>query len=420
MSKKDRLAIINGLRTGFGKAGGQFKSLQADDLGAVLLREVLAQSPVDATQITDVFLGNVAQPGHAANIARVIALKAGLDQSIPAATVHRNCASGMESISTAYQAIASKQSDICVVGGVESMSNIPLLFNASMTQFFETLSRLKSTKDKLRHCLSFRPRFMTPIIGVVQGLTDPVSNLIMGLTAENLAQEFCITRAEQDAYAVLSHQKAATAESKHRFDCERHAIPNPGYTHMIHNDECIRNDQSLDALGKLRPYFDRKLGTVTVGNACPINDGAVAMIVMAESKAAEMGLSPIGYIHDYAYAGLEPERMGLGPVYATQALLKKTGFTLTDFDIIEINEAFAAQVIACERAFEQYGIGKIDPKKLNVNGGAIALGHPVGATGARLILTALHELRTQQKERALATLCIGGGQGGAFIVEAAA
>lgn len=418
MSKKNRLAIINGLRTGFGKAGGQFASMQADELGAALVREVIAQSPIDPAAITDVFLGNVAQPGHAANIARVIALKSGLPNHIPAATVHRNCASGMESISTAYQAIAAKQSDICVVGGVESMSNIPLLFNAGMTQFFETLSRLKSTRDKLRHCLSFRPRFMTPIIGVVQGLTDPVSNLIMGLTAENLAQEFYITRAEQDAYALSSHQKAADAECKHRFDCERHAIPNPTYTHMITTDECIRQDQSLDALSNLRPYFDRKLGTVTVGNACPINDGAVAMIVMSESKAKALGLSPMGYIHDYAYAGLEPERMGLGPVYATQALLKKTGFSLNDFDIIEINEAFAAQVIACERAFDQYGMGKLDTKKLNVNGGAIALGHPVGATGARLILTALHELRIQGKHRALASLCIGGGQGGAFIVEA--
>lgn len=423
----NRLAIINGLRTPIGRAGGMFKSIQADDLGALIVKEVMDRSVIHPLDITDVFIGNVSQPGHAANIARVIALKAGIDQQIPAATVHRNCASGMESISQAANTIFSGKSSICLVGGVESMSNIPLLFNKHMTQFFEHLSRAKTMSATLKTLVQFRPRFLKPIIGVMQGLTDPVSNLIMGLTAENLAREFHISRDQQDQYALESHQKAAAATN--RLAEEIYPIGlHPTYDSIFHKDECVRESQSLAALQKLRPYFDRKNGTVTVGNACPINDGACAMIVMSEQEAKRRKLTPIGFIRDYAYAGLEPERMGLGPVYATAKLLHQTKLRMTDFDLIEINEAFAAQVLACETAFgsaafarshlnASQALGVIDRDRLNVNGGAIALGHPVGMTGSRIILTLINELRRRQRVRGLASLCIGGGQGGAFVVE---
>ena len=426
-----RLAIIDGLRTPIGRAGGQFKSLQADELGTLLIKELLARSPLDVAEFTDVFLGNVAQPSHAANIARVIGLRAGIPQDVPAATVHRNCASGMEAISTAAMATAAGRSSVCLVGGVESMSNIPLLFNKKMTAFFERLSRARTMSARLSVIASFRLSFLKPIIGVMQGLTDPVSNLIMGLTAENLAREFQITREEQDAYALNSHQKATTAKVAGHFDAEIHPIQlPPEFSTLISDDECIRADQSLAALEKLRPYFDRKNGTVTVGNACPINDGACGLIVMSEAEAKKRKLKPLGFIRDFAYAGLEPERMGLGPVYAAARLLAQTGTTMADFDLVEINEAFAAQVISCERAFasdefaktylgRDKALGEIDPKTLNINGGAIALGHPVGMTGARLILTMLHNLRRLNKSTGLASLCIGGGQGGAFMVEVA-
>jgi len=259
------------------------------------------------------------------------------------------------------------------------------------------------------------------------GLTDPVAGLNMGQTAEILAREFHINRAAQDAFALASHHKAVAAQA--RLAEEIVPIPlAPRFDAMQQVDDGPRAQQDLAALAKLKPYFDRLAGTVTVGNACPLTDGAVALTVTSERIAKEMDLRPLGFVRASAYAALDGRRMGLGPVHATSKLFASTGLTLGDMDLIEINEAFAAQVLACTTAFasqrfaaEQLGrpaaLGEIDPAKLNVNGGAIALGHPVGATGARLVLTALHELRRRGQQRALCTLCIGGGQGAAFIVE---
>ncbi len=368
-------------------------------------------------------------PGHAANIARVIALQGGFAAHTIAHTVNRNCASGMEAMTTAANKIFAGEIDTALVGGTESMSQIPLFFSSKMRDFFGNWITAKTNLARLRLLGSFRLHFLKPVIGIELGLTDPVCGLNMGETAELLAREFAISRQEQDAFALLSHQRAARAQAEGRLAEEIIPVPvAPHYKSIQQQDNGPRAEQTLEALAKLRPYFDRLAGSVTVGNACPITDGAVAFTVMAEATAKQRGLTPLGYLRDYCYAGLEGARMGLGPTYATARLLDKSGFTLDDFELIELNEAFAAQVIANERAFasadfarkylgRQDALGVIARDKLNVNGGAIALGHPVGATGGRLLLTLLHELRRRGLQRGLATLCIGGGQGAALVVE---
>lgn len=426
---KQRLAIIEGYRSPFCKAGSVFKDMQADQLAAVIVRELMARSALHYNDIDEVIIGNVAQPGHAANIARVIALQGGFGAHTIAHTVNRNCASGMEAMTTAANKIFAGEIDTALVGGTESMSQIPLLFSSKMRDFFSNWMTAKTGLARLRLLGSFRMHFLKPVIGIELGLTDPVCGLNMGETAELLAREFAISRQEQDAFALLSHQRAAQAQAQGRLAEEIIPVPvAPHYKSIQQQDNGPRAEQTLEALAKLRPYFDRLAGSVTVGNACPITDGAVAFTVMAEATAKQRGLTPLGYLRDYCYAGLEGARMGLGPTYATARLLDKSGLALDDFELIELNEAFAAQVIANERAFastdfarkylrRQDALGVIARDKLNVNGGAIALGHPVGATGGRLLLTLLHELRRRGLQRGLATLCIGGGQGAALVVE---
>lgn len=429
---KERIAIISGYRSPMGKAGGALKNLTASDLGATILKEVILRSGVDQEKIDEVIIGNVANPADSANIARVIALKAGLPEKIPAFSVHRNCASGMQSFSCAASKIWAQEAEIIAVGGVESMSNIPLLYGKKMTELFANLFKAKTFKQKLSVISKFRLGFLKPIIGIQQGLTDPISGLIMGCTAENVARDFKISRQEQDEFALKSHQKAQKAIENGIFKDEIIAIHNNDLKKgaMVEEDEGVRKNQKIQDLEKLKPYFERNTGTVTVGNSSQITDGAAFAVLMSESKAKELGLEVLGYLVDSEYAGLDPSRMGLGPVFATSKLFDKTGLSMKDMDLVEINEAFAAQVIGCVRAFEseefakeklgkQSAIGKINPEILNVNGGALALGHPVGMSGARVIIHLLYELRRQGKNRGLATLCIGGGQGGAAIVEVA-
>lgn len=424
-----RLAIVDGVRTPFCKAGGRLKHAQADDLGAFAVKELLARTGFPPEGIDELIFGSVAQPINAANIARVVALKAGLPTSLPSFTVHRNCASGMQSFTSAAQMITAGDGDVMVVGGTESMSNIPLVYGPEMTALFQRLFKAKTLRQRMKAMAAFRLRYLKPVIGLEQGLTDPICGLIMGLTAERLSRDFLITREQQDEYALESHRRAAAAVEAGRLAEEIVPVPvPPRYQDMQQADEGPRPNQSVADLQKLKPYFDRKTGTVTVGNASQVTDGAVAALVMSEDKAKSMGLEPLGYMSAYAYAALEGERMGLGPVYACARLFEKTGLKLDDFELIELNEAFAAQVIACERAFSSHefaqkhlgreqALGTLDRDILNVNGGAIALGHPVGATGARLIITLLKELRRRGLQRGLATLCVGGGQGAALALE---
>lgn len=403
----------------------------ADDLGTIVIRELLARTGVKPNRIDEVVIGNVAQPPHAANIARVISLKAGLPENMVAYTVHHNCASGIQSISTAAGHIHSGQADLVIAGGTESMSHIPLLYGPQMTALFVDLFSARTIRQRLKVLASFRPSHLKPVIALQLGLIDPVCGLNMGQTAEILAREFGITREDQDDFALESHLKATAAAETGRLAEEIVPVASPpDYSHMQLVDDGPRPEQSSEALAKLKPYFDRQAGTVTPGNTCPVTDGAAALLLASERMAKEIGIEPLGYITNWAYAALEGSRMGLGPAYATAKLLDRTGYQLNDFDIVELNEAFAAQVIANERAFESESfarkylnrdkpLGTLDRDRLNVNGGAIALGHPVGATGTRLVLTTLLELKRRNEHRGLATLCVGGGQGAAVALEAA-
>ncbi len=426
---KERIAIIDGIRTPFCKSGGKYKTLQADDLGAIVLKELVARTNLDVNEISEVIFGNVAQPIHAANIARVITLKAHLPESLIAYTVQRNCASGMEAITTAANKILADEADVIIAGGTESMTHIPLIYNEKMTQLFAALFRAKTLWQRLKVLKTFRLGFLKPIIGLQQGLSDSVIGLNMGQTAEILAREFAITREDQDRFSLRSHRRACNAIQQQYFKSEIVPVPiPPKYNQICSEDDGPRAQQTIEALQKLRPYFDRLTGTVTAGNASQITDGASAVLLMKESRAQAMGYTPLGYLKEYAYAALPADHMGLGPAYATAKLFDKSQLSMDAFDLVEMNEAFASQVIANERAFtsKEFGqknlgrseaLGEINPDLLNVNGGAIALGHPVGTSGTRLVLTLLRELRRREKQLGLATLCVGGGQGAALAVE---
>lgn len=423
---RERIAVICGIRTPFCKAGGVFKDIPADELGAYALKELIARMPIDPSLIDEVIIGNVLQPPHAANIARVISVKAGIPEKVPAATVSRNCASGMEALMTAVNMILAGQASIIVAGGVESMSQFPLLYPNSMRTFLVNLNKSKTWKDRLKNLLSFRFSMLSP---EMPGLTDPLCGLIMGQTAELVTRDLKVSRAEQDQFALESQIRASKAIKEGRFKEEIVPVPiPPDFKRFQEVDDGPRANQTLEMLQKLNPVFEKLTGTVTAGNSSQVTDGAVALLLMSESKAKELGLKPLGYITAYASAGLDPAKMGLGPVYASAKLFDRTGISLKDIDLIEINEAFAGQVVAVLKAFasddfakkalnRDKALGTVDPSKVNVNGGAVALGHPVGASGARLVLTLLLELKKQGKRRGLATLCIGGGQGEACLLE---
>lgn len=426
---KERIAIVDGIRTPFCRAGGALKGQDAAGLAAYAMTEVMCRTGMDPFAVQEVVVGNCANPPDLSNIARVAALEASMPISISAYTVQRNCASGMEALTTASNKVLAGQAQTILVGATESMTNYPLLFKPQAAEWFMALAKVKTFFQKLGVFSRFKFSNMSPVVSLELGLTDPVCNLIMGKTTELIAREFNITREEQDRFSLDSHLKACAAQARGRFKIEILPVPvGRGMDKMQTEDEGPRSNQTMEALAKLKPYFDREMGSVTVANSCGITDGAAACLIMTESKAKAMGYKPLGYLREYSYAGLEGSRMGLGPVYATSRLLDRLGMTMRDFDVVEINEAFAAQVIANQRAFaserfaKEYlgkseAIGEIDPNKLNVNGGAIALGHPVGASGLRLALTTLHELRHRGQQRGLATLCIGGGQGAALCVE---
>ncbi|MDP9292746.1 MAG: thiolase family protein [Verrucomicrobiota bacterium] len=398
------LVVVEGVRTPFCRAGTDLAALGADELGRVAVNALLTRTGLDPALVDEVIFGCVGQPVEAMNVARVLALRAGIPESVPAVTVHRNCASGFESLTQAHERMCAGRGSVFIVGGTESMSQIPLLFKSSAVKKFAALSKAKTISQKAAAITSFRPADFQPRIGLKLGLSDPVSGLNMGETAEVLAREFEISRETQDAFALESHTRAVAAREK----LSAEICPVYGKGKVVTQDNGPRSDQSMTVLAKLRPVFDRKFGTVTAGNSSQITDGAVALLVMTEERAAELGYKPLGRLIAYAYTGCDPARMGLGPVSA----IKKAGRSLEEADLIEINEAFAAQILAVLKS-----LGNVPTDKLNVNGGAIALGHPVGASGARLVLTILKELERRDAKRGLAALCVGGGQGAAVWVE---
>lgn len=420
-----RVALVLGVRTPFVKAGGPLGDTPAHELGRVATRELLERANLPLESIDEVIFGNVAQPMEATNISRVIALMAGLPQTVSAHTVSRNCASGLQAIASGFDMIQAGRAHTVIAGGTESMSNIPLVFPKAMSNFLGRLAAAKTSGQKLQTLLSFRLHMIKPIIALVEGLKDPFCGLNMGETAEILAKEFGISREEQDRFALQSHEKTIVATEKLKQEITPVYLPKKNQ--VIDADVGPRKGQTLEALAKLKPYFDRKHGTVTVGNSCPITDGAAAILLMSEEALSKTNLTPLAWIKDYAFAGLDPRRMGLGPVASTAKVLKQTGLTLKDMELLEINEAFATQVLAVLKIFKNPSLGaaygatdvlsEVDPGIVNVNGGAIALGHPVGTSGARITLTLAHEMKRRNAKRGLASLCIGGGQGGAIILE---
>jgi acetyl-CoA C-acetyltransferase/acetyl-CoA acyltransferase len=412
-----RIAIVDGIRTSFVKSWTDFWDIPAQELGRIAVRELLERTGLDAQKVDEVIFGSVAQPPEASNMARVISLLAGIPKEKRAYTVSRNCASGFESVTSAAEKIAVGVDDIVIAGGSESMSNIPLLYRRDTTKLFYKIAKAKRPLEKLSLFLRFRPKhFLNPVVGLELGLSDPVCGLNMGQTAEVLAKEYGITRKEQDEFALLSHQHALAARERLREEIVPISVP-PKYEKAIFDDNGVRENMVLADLSKLKPYFDRTSGTVTVGNSCQVTDGACAILVMGEEKAKQMGFAPLGFIRSYAYVGVEPSKMGIGPAFAIPEALEKAQLKLKDIQLIEINEAFAAQVIACERQLEIDKNGTLNRDILNVNGGAIALGHPVGTTGSRLILTLLKEMKRRGLHLGLVSLCVGGGQGASIVLE---
>ena len=420
------VVVVDGVRTPYARAGTELKDVSADGLGRVVITELLARTGYDPAGLDEVIFGNIAQPPDAVNVSRVAALKAGVPRTVPAFTVNRLCGSGLQSIVDAHYRIAGGHAEAIVAGGVESMSNIPFLYSRESQEIFTGVFTAKGLAPRLAAAARFRPRHFKPEIGLQMGLTDAVCGLNMGETAEVLAKEHGISREEQDAFALRSHQRVTLARQKLAEEIVPVPIP-PRFEAMATQDNGVRENQSLEALAKLRPYFDRKFGTVTAGNSSQITDGGAAVLVMSAAAARSRGYAPLGRIRGFAFCALEPERMGLGPAVATPMALKRAGVTWKDIGLVEINEAFAAQVLACARVFPSAAwhakyhtdgpVGEIDWDKTNVNGGAIALGHPVGSSANRLVTTLLKEMRRRGTPLGLATMCIGGGQGGAVVVE---
>jgi acetyl-CoA C-acetyltransferase len=401
------VVLLGGVRTPIGVHGGALRDMRAQDLAKIVFQEVIKRTGIDRNVIDEVILANIGQPSDAANIARVAALMAGVPEHIPAYTVQRNCASALQSITSAYQAIQADDGQVFLVGGTESMSNIPYILKGARWGL------------KLRHSQ------LTDALW--EGLTDPICNQIMGRTAENLAEMYELTRQEQDEYAIQSHKKAFMATRQEKFKDEiapveivKKVAGQEVAREQIVQDESINPGLSMQKAA-MYPTVFKENGTVTPANSCPISDGAAAMLVMTAEKAKELGLQPMARIVAYDYAALSPAIMGLGPAQAIPkmfAKMKKRGINISfdDVDLIEINEAFAAQVLACSRDLTANGFNW-DWKKVNVNGGAIALGHPVGATGSKITVTIMNEMKRRKARYGIVTMCVGGGQGGVMLLE---
>jgi acetyl-CoA C-acetyltransferase len=432
---KKAVYIIDGARTPFLKARSKPGPFAASDLATMAGRAVLTRQPFEATELDEVILGCAAPAVDEVNIGRVVALRMGCGQKVPGWTVMRNCASGMQALDSALANFESGRSNLVLAGGVDALSRAPLLFSDAMTLWFSNFFAAKTAGQKAAALAKFRLSYLAPVIGIMKGLTDPNVGLIMGQTAENLAHRFGITRLQMDEVAARSHARVVRAQEAGWFLAGHDGLAPeivPVYERdgALHkDDDGVRKDSTVENLAKLKPFFDRKYGNVTAGNSSQITDGAAWLLLATEEAVKRHRLAPVGRIVDSQWAGLDPAQMGLGPVHASTPILQRHGLGLNDLDAWEINEAFAAQVIACLEAWksdaysrEQLGLdralGELDAEKLNVDGGAIALGHPVGASGARIALHLLHVLKRNKGKRGIATICIGGGQGGAMLVEA--
>lgn len=418
--------IVDGSRSPFLKAKGKPGPFNAANLAVATARPLLARLPIAATDIDEVIAGCVMPGPDEANIARVVALRLGCDQHMPAWTVQRNCASGLQALDSAAANIASGRSNLVLAGGIEAMSHAPVLFANTMVEWLGAWMKSKSVGARLKTISQLRPSYFKPIIALLRGLTDPVVGLSMGQTAEVLAHRFNISRQAMDEYAVRSHQRLGNAiDANWMQEVETIYDTNGNY---YKEDDGLRRDSAIDKLGKLKPVFDRPFGSVTAGNSAQVTDGAAWLVLANEASVEKLELPVLGRIIDSEWAGLDPAEMGLGPVHAMTPLLKRQKLKLEDVDYWEINEAFAAQILANIEAWKDSkycrdelrtnkALGELDQSRLNVDGGGISIGHPVGASGARIVLHLLHVLKRENAKRGMASLCIGGGQGGAMLVE---
>jgi acetyl-CoA C-acetyltransferase len=425
-TKGKSVFIVDGSRTPYIRARGVPGPFHAADLAVLAGRGLLARQNFEAAELDEVILGSTMPSPDEANIGRVVALRLGCGDHVPAWTVQRNCASGMQSVDSAMRNILAGRSDLVLAGGVDAMSHGPLLFSTAMATWLGKFYAARSMPAKLQSISKFRPTLLKPVIALLRGLTDPVVGLNMGQTAEEIAYHFGIDRLAMDSFAVQSHLRLAAAQAENKLQ-EIEVIYDSDGNYYDHDDG-VRPDSSVEKLAKLKPVFDREFGMVTAGNSSQITDGAAWLILASEKAVKKHNLPVLGRIVDSEWAALKPAEMGLGPVHAMTPLMKRQKLKVEDIDNWEINEAFAAQVLGCIAAWKdskycrdelhlRSAFGEIDQQKLNVNGGAIALGHPVGSSGARIVLHLCHVLEQANVKRGIASICIGGGQGGAMLIE---
>jgi acetyl-CoA acyltransferase len=422
-----RVAVVRGLRTPFAKSGTHYARLTALDLGKLVVAELIQRIGVDPKDIQEIVYGNVIPSVKAPNIAREIVLGTGLPRSIPGYTVGKACASSNQAITSAADLIARGYADTVIAGGAESLSDVPILFSRNFADALVGASKQKSIGGKLGAFSKIRPKDLAPD---TPAIAESTTGLTMGQSAEKMAKANGISREAQDRFALQSHQRAAAATADGRFKDEvMTVVLPPKYESVVETDNLIRGDSTLEGLAKLRPVFDRRYGTITAGNASPLTDGASAVLLMSEDKAKALGITPIGYIRSYAYAALDPfDQLLQGPVFAVPTALERAKLKLSDIGVIEMHEAFAAQVlsniqwlgskkIAQEKLGRSEAVGEIDPERINRTGGSIALGHPFGATGARIVTTVCNELQRTGEKYGLVTVCAAGGIGVAMVLE---
>jgi acetyl-CoA acyltransferase len=423
-----RVAIVNGLRTPFVKAGGEFNNLSAVDLGAIVVNELIERSGIAPGEVDTVVFGQVIPSVHATLIAREVVLRTELPRSCQAHTVARACATSIQAMTDAAAEIAMGHSEVAIAGGAECTSDAPIFASRKLAQALVNASRGRSLLEKARAFRGLKAKDLAP---VPPALTEPTTGLSMGESAEKMAKENGISRESQDKLAFESHKRAAAAWQSGKLDEEVMHVPvPPKYARVAAEDNIVRKDASLEKLAELRPVFDRKYGTVTAGNSSPLTDGAAALLLMSEERAKALGLTPLGFLRSYGYAALDPsDQLLAGPAYAAPIALDRAGLTLADMDLVDMHEAFAVQVLSNLQAFasekfakEKLGrpkaLGEIDPARLNVNGGSIAIGHPFAATGARMVSQTLRELRRKKGKHALLTVCAAGAIGAAVVLEA--
>jgi acetyl-CoA C-acetyltransferase len=418
--------VVDGARTPFLKAKTGLGPFTGSDLAVNAGRALVMRQPFEPDAFDEVIVGAAMPSADEANIARVVSLRLGCGDKVPAWTVMRNCASGLQALDSAAMNIIAERSSLVLAGGTDAMSHAPLLYGPAMVNWLAAWYAAKSMPQKAVLATRFRLAYLAPVIAILRGLTDPIVKISMGSTAEIVAKRFGITRQMMDEFAVESHRRTAFAQDNGHL-AEVEPMYGPDGT-VYAQDDGVRRDSSVEKLAKLKPVFDRTYGNVTAGNSSQVTDGAAMLILASEDVVNEYALKPLGRIVDTHWGALDPSEMGLGPVHAITPLLMRNGLTLADMDAVEVNEAFAAQVLGCLAAWEsdayckeQFGLdrafGRLDRAKLNVDGGAIAIGHPIGASGARVVLHVLKVLERTGGRHGVASLCIGGGQGGAMLVE---